>query len=223
MREGSGVGGAEKENYLGKGKARLEEGEFEVWLTKVGEGLCDVLDFLDLGFEYFLYKGEVPNGCAQQNNSSLGDPGDAAGERVVWARAKLVGTPDAGFGASSRGNCCCSGEEKAAPRPLIEDDVDNGAEVIKLAYSVAIVVEPDMSIKVRDLLDNHFYYRLEGEREEVASKRVALLNSGAAEKGMRAKLEVRGGAVALSIVLCIQSIQSIVYTLYSVQYTIYSV
>ena len=52
-----------------------------------------------------------------------------------------------------------------------------------------------MSIKVRDLLDNRVYYRLEGEGEEMASEGVALLNSGTAQKGVGAELEVGGGAI----------------------------
>ena len=77
-------------------------------LAKIRESLGDILDFLDLGLEYLLNKGEVANGGTQQNNSRFGDPGDATGQRVIGAGAKLAGAPDAGFGTSSWGNCGCS-------------------------------------------------------------------------------------------------------------------
>ena len=65
-----------------------------MWLAKIWESLGDVLDFLDLGLEYFLYKGEVANGGAQENNSSFSDPGNSAGQRIIGAGAELAGAPN---------------------------------------------------------------------------------------------------------------------------------
>ena len=49
-----------------------------MWPAKVRESLCDVPDFLDIGLEYFLYKGEVTNGGDQLVNSRVGVPGNSA-------------------------------------------------------------------------------------------------------------------------------------------------